>query len=168
MSAKVLSGARRARAASQPWRNHGWATNNGEKQPDQNHGVEPPIGDRHEFPPEIEAMDHIEPADTRDQGCPSSLRGEAALDGIKEDKLLLRFLQTPHGRQQYGCDHGDAADPQHNGWDMNRDHDVKVIHAFTTIQIYVVASMMKYRSPRGFWTIDQRVGATCRADLGTS
>lgn len=85
--------------------------NEGKQQPDQQHGVHPPVTGIEKPVPGAEAVGEIEAGEAGDGHRDPGLAGKPSLDGLEQGMLPGRLGEAGDGGQDNQCHHGHAADP---------------------------------------------------------
>jgi hypothetical protein len=102
--------------------------NEGEQQPYAHHRVHPPKRNHLKSIPKINTPRHVEAGQPDDDYCRSCLPDKAVLDRLKGLQPVFAQVAVPHCRQYDGRCHGNTADPDHNGEDMQGSGENDVIH----------------------------------------
>lgn len=90
----------------------------GEDQPDQDHGVHPPVPRREETVPEVEGEDQMKARQSDQQDRETGNPGEALFDGLELGHPIAPRLARPQPGQDHRRHHRHAADPENDAQDM--------------------------------------------------
>lgn len=102
--------------------------NEGEQEPYAHHRMHPPKRNHLKSIPKIEAPRYVEAGQPDDDRCRSCLPDKAVLDRLKGLPPVFAQVAAAHCRQYDSRCHGNTADPDHYGEDMQGAGENDVMH----------------------------------------